>query len=277
MVAELSQYGELTMKSLVEAVGNDKSQVSRALNRLLTVKVVQRESLRSALSLTAAGKVIAQKLHAGSRYHYQKLVKGLNRGEQDSFMTGISHLTQVATRLLEDERRLEARHERADGRKDDVSKLRPAFMSGAMLPEMLPARLIALATLLQRSSFLAFNRLTNLSNNESTVLAYVWQYAPITAKQLTQLTGRTKARIERTAAALAQFELVQRRKTPASHDWVFDRADAGSGAYTKLAAEINRREELLIQDFSAQELTKFRALLGRVVANASSIEATGAR
>jgi hypothetical protein len=148
-----------------------------------------------------------------------------------------------------------------------------ANVTGAMLPEVLPARLITLVTLLERSSFLAFKRMTGLANTESTVLAYVWEYAPVTAKFIAQLSGRPKARIERTAALLAELDLVHRGKTYSSHDWVYDRGATGSSIYNKISAEIGRREKFLIHDFSTQELNKFRALLQRVALNISEMQA----
>lgn len=270
MMSELLQYGELTMTSLVEIVGNDSAQVSRALKRLMAIKHIQRDTLRSPLRLSAGGKAIAQKMRAGGIQHAKALSKGLSREEQESFMTSISHLTQVAGRLLEQERQLDGGNGRPMTR-SRYSRIGPALINGPMLPEMLSARLIALAIILQRSSFLAFKRLTDLSNNESMVLAYVWEYGPIAANSISQLTGRTKNRIERTAALLTQMQLIQRGKLPSSNDWVFDRVDAGSDAYKKLAAEIGRRERFLIHDFTPAELKRFRALLNRVATNAAAI------
>jgi DNA-binding MarR family transcriptional regulator len=271
MIGELGQYGELTMVSLVEIVGNDKSQVSHALKRLVTTKLVQRDGLRSPLRLTAAGKTIAQKLQAGARVHCESLLKGLNRSEQELFMAGISHLTHMATRLLEQEAELGRRPNKLSSRR--ISRVGPATLIGAMLPEVLPARLITLGTLLERSSFLAFKRMTGLANTESTVLAYIWEYAPVTAKHIAQLSGRTKARIERTAALLAEVNLIQRGKMHSSHDWVYDRGATGSDTYKKISAEIAKREKFLIHDFSARELNKFRALLQRVALNVSEMQA----
>jgi hypothetical protein len=57
------------------------------------------------------------------------------------------------------------------------------------------------------------------------VLAYVWEYAPVTAKFIAQLSGRPKARIERIAALLAELNLIHRGKTYSSHDWVYDRGE----------------------------------------------------
>lgn len=271
MVGELGQYGELTMISLVEIVGSDKSQVSHALKRLVTTKLVQRDALRSPLRLTPTGKTIAQKLQAGARLHCKSLLKGLNRGDQELFMDGISHLTQMATRLLEQEAKLGRRPNKSGSRR--ISRVSLAPLAGAMLPELLPARLVTLGTLLQRSSFLAFKRMTGLANTESTVLAYVWDYAPVTARYIAQLSGRTTARIERTAALLAGLNLVHRGKTHSSHDWVYDRGAAGSDIYRKLSVEIGRREAFLIEDFSVGELNKFRALLQRIAGNVSEMQA----
>jgi DNA-binding MarR family transcriptional regulator len=141
-----------------------------------------------------------------------------------------------------------------------------------MLPEMLPARLVSLGTLLERSSFLAFRRLTGLANTESTVLAYVWDYAPVTSMRIAELSGRTRARIERTAALLADVNLIHRGKAQSSHDWVYDRGATGSGAYRKIAAEISRREAFLIDDLSARELNVFRVLLQRVTRNVGALQ-----
>lgn len=271
MIGELGQYGELTMISLVEIVGNDKSQVSHALKRLLTTALVQRDALRAPLRLTATGRTIARKLQAGARAHCNSLLRGLKRREQETFMAGIAHLTNTATRLLEHEADLGRRTGKARSRR--VSRVGPATLAGAMLPEVLPARLVSLGTLLERSSFLAFKRLTGLANTESTVLAYVWDYAPVTARRIAELSGRTRARIERTAALLADANLIHRGKSHSSHDWVYDRGATGSETYRKIAAEIARREEFLIAGLRTQKLNVFRALLRRVNLNVGDMQA----
>jgi DNA-binding MarR family transcriptional regulator len=265
MIGELGQYGELTMISLVEIVGSDKSQVSHALKRLVAANLVRRDALRSPLKLTASGSTLAQKLQAGARAHCRLLLKGLSRTDQESFMAGISHLTQMAARLLEQEMSPGRRPDNANSGR--ISRFGPAVLSGAMLPEVLPARLVTLGTLLQRSSSLAFKRMTGLANTESTVLAYVWDHAPVTAKYIAQLSGRTRARIERTAALLAEANLIHRGKTHSSHDWIYERGATGSDSYKKISAEISRREEFLIRDLGVRELEKFRALLQKVAAN----------
>lgn len=270
MIGQLGHYGELTMISLVEIVGSDKSQVSHALKRLIAAKLVQRDALRSPLKLTATGKTVAQKLQAGARAHRESLLKGLNRGEQERFMVGISHLTEAATRLFDQEVNL-GRRKSANPRR--ISRVGAASLSGAMPTELLPPRLVTLGTLLQRSSFLAFKRMTGLATTESTVLAYVWDHAPVSAQHIAQLSGRPKARIERTAALLSKVNLIHRGKTHSSHDWVYDRGATGSDIYKKISAEIDRREKFLIHDFSAQELNKFRTLLQRIAANVSEMQA----
>jgi DNA-binding MarR family transcriptional regulator len=269
MIGELGQFGELTMTSLAEIVGNDKSQVSHALKRLLTAGIVQREAVRSGLRLTANGHRIVNRLQAGARRDCKVLLQGFSRTEQTQFMAGVSHLTQVATQLLEEEKQLEAGTQ--GRRRRRISKIGPATMSGAMLPEALPARLITLSTLLLRSSLLAFKRLTGLSNARSTVLVYVWEYAPVSAQRLSELTARTRKRIERDAAALEELELIRRGKSLSSHDWMYDRTEDGSKTYGKLAAEVARREQRLAQDFNSQELRRFRSLLERVAESARMI------
>jgi len=152
------------------------------------------------------------------------------------------------------------------------AQMRVVDVSAEMPPELMASyRLSALATLLQRSSFLAFKRLTGLSNNESIVLMHIWEYAPVQAKQISLLTGRPKVRIDRTAALLSQHELIQRGRSLSSHDWIYDRAETGSKTYNELSAELNQREKFLIQDLGPVELNKFRALLERVTQNANAM------
>lgn len=272
MIAELENYGELTMTSLVQLISNDKSQVSRALSQLLTRKMVQRESIRSPLSLTPLGKTISANLQAGARLHNKRLFKGVTASEQTFFTTAVSRLADTAGILLEKERQLDAEKEGEAMPSKSGLKLNVAAVSEEVRPEFMAShRLSALGTLLQRSSFLAFKRLRDLSNKESMVLAYIWEYGPVTGKDLSLLTGRTKSRIDRTGALLAQLDLVQRTRSMSAHDWIYDTAESDSKIYKELFAELNRREKFLIQDFSPVELKKFRALLNTVAANANSM------
>lgn len=272
MIAELDYYGELTMTTLVQLISNDKSQVSRALKQLLARKIVRRETIRSPLSLTPLGKTISANLQAGARLHNKRLFKGSTAGEQVFFTTAISRLADIAGILLEKERKLDVKGKSDIAAAKKGFKIRVATVSEEMPPELMAShRLFALGTLLQRSSFLAFKRLQDLSNNESIVLAYIWEYAPVTSKHISLLTGRTKGRIDRTAALLAQLNLIQRARSLSSHDWIYDVAEAGSKIYKELFSELNRREQFLIQDFSRSELKKFRALLDRFAVNANSM------
>jgi DNA-binding MarR family transcriptional regulator len=268
MIGELGQLGALTMSSLTQILGNDKSQVSRALKRLMTARIIQREEVRSALRLTSHGQSIAQKLNSSAHAHCYLLLRGFRGQESHEIMVAISHLTRVATQLLRDEQRFAM----TASRKPPIFKIGPATMSGAMLPELLPARLVTLSTLLQRSSSLAFRRLTGLSNARSTLLSYIWEYAPVSALRASELTARSKKRIERDAAALESLNLIRRGKSLSSHDWFYDRTIDGSEAYARLSAEIGRREQYLLRDFSPQELRRFMTQLERIAENSRSIQ-----
>lgn len=271
IVIELQHYGELTMTSVVGLVGNDKSQVSRALTRLRAAKIVRREELRSPLALTSHGGNVAARMQAGGRRHNRLVLTGVEEGDQAFFMTVLSHFTRRAELLLQEERRLDADRTEDRGRKTRrVSKLEPPSMSGQMVPEIMLVRVVALATLLHRSSSLAFKRLASLSNTDSLVLAYAWEYSPISTQQISELAGRGKGQIERTAVALADLGLIERGKSLSSHDWILLRAESGSRTYEKLIAEVNRRESVMTQDLSSAELKRFWVIHERIAGNAMS-------
>lgn len=275
MIAELEKYGELTMTGLVEIVGNDKSQVSRALKRLLASKLVIRDSIRSPLRLTQLGKTHFLKLGPASRRHNNELLKNLSAKEQAFFAESLTRLIEVAAQLLEQERKADAGDTTNKLGRKNGNFARLSVPSHEIPPNLVvPSRLFALGTLLQRSAFLAFKRLTRLSNNECLVLTYIWEHAPVTSTNLTQIAGYAKDRTDRAVTALMRADLIQRAKSVFSHDWIYERAEAGSEIYKGSLAELERRERVLVQPFRVQDLKKFRSLLDRVAANVAAMPAS---
>lgn len=275
MIAELEKYGELTMSGLVEIVGNDKSQVSRALKRLLANKLVTRDSIRSPLSLTQLGKMYFLKLGPASRRHNSELLKNLSASEQAFFAKSLTRLIEVAAQMLEQERHADAGDTANKPGRKSGSFARLSTASHEIPPNLVvPSHLFALGKLLQRSAFLAFKRLTKLSNNECLVLTYIWEHAPVTSTHLTQIAGCAKDRTDRAVMALMRADLIRRAKSVFSHDWIYDRAEAGGEIYKDSLAELERRERILIQPFRVQDLKKFRSLLDRVVDNVAAMSAS---
>lgn len=90
---------------------------------------------------------------------------------------------------------------------------------------------------------------SKLSTMQARTIGELGQYGELTMislveivgndnEYIAQLSGRPKARIERTVALLAEANVIHRGKTCSSHDWVYDRGATGSDIYEKISAEI---------------------------------------
>lgn len=269
ILVELHLFGPLTMTSLVEILGNEKSQVSRTLQALLAAGLVARDTVRSPFVPLAGGIALADAILTKAQEDAATMVGGVPEREQSRLVVLLPRLWAAACALLV------AESEHQDQKQgSDFARIDYRLMEHTTRIDLLPLRIATLGTLLHRSFFLACRRAAALAASETAVLTHIWGHAPVQGDELARLTGRPKPQTDRTAQALVQMGLVHRKRALDRHDWVYDLAPAGNDKSAVLKRELTCREEALLASLTPGEVSDLTRILEAILDN---IRAPGSR
>lgn len=109
--------GPLTLSDLIVSLDRNKSQVGRAVERLVAQDLVERSKAPGlasvSLSATAVGKAAFDRFLEEARRRHDLMVAELTAEERDEFASILDKLTQNALRMLSQERAIEAAAGRA--------------------------------------------------------------------------------------------------------------------------------------------------------------------
>ena len=111
LVASLGRRPPMSVVRLAEAVGMDKGQISRALARLVSRKLVSRavnprDNREVLVGLTRTGLIAHDTIVAGALERNQRLLEQLSKNEVADLLGHIDRLTDAATKMLEAEKKL---------------------------------------------------------------------------------------------------------------------------------------------------------------------------
>jgi DNA-binding MarR family transcriptional regulator len=238
IIVELRLFGSLTMTGLVEVLGNEKAQVSRTLQSLQSAGLVERNGLRAPISLSAGGLRLAKTIVANAKEDAAIMMIGHTKRDRSLLQEWLPHLWLASCALLDEESARQSKVQRSGFAKIDHQLMRQTSSL-----DLLPPRIATLGTLLHRSFFLACKRLVGMAASESTVLAAIWETGALYGEDLARAAGRSKAQTNRTANALVDLGLVQRKRALDRHDWIYEAAESASEATTVLKNELDSREK----------------------------------
>ena len=111
LVASLGRRPPMSVIRLAEAVGVDKGQISRALAELVSRKLVakevnQRDNRETLVCLTKAGLAAHDAIVTGAQERNRRLLEQLGKDELAVLLDQIDRLSEVAARMLADEKDL---------------------------------------------------------------------------------------------------------------------------------------------------------------------------
>jgi DNA-binding MarR family transcriptional regulator len=111
LVASLGRRPPMSVVRLAEAVGMDKGQISRALARLVSRKLVSRavnprDNREVLVCLTRAGLIAHDTIVAGALERNERLLAPLGKNEVADLLAHIDRLTDAASKMLEAEKEL---------------------------------------------------------------------------------------------------------------------------------------------------------------------------
>jgi predicted transcriptional regulator len=210
----LRTNGPLVPADLSSSVGVDKAQVSRSVKRLLELRMVEREQIRSPVTLTRKGENLADRLLRLADLRNRELTFDIDDDELADFFGAIELLLDRAVALYEQERARSGPQDRG-GADDDIARTdrrsnEPLLIERARIL----SPLLTLSAYFARSGALMFKRRTGLSQFEAWVLNEIAMASPIDWPTLTAQLQRDHSQAGRTVRALIERGLVGREGRP---------------------------------------------------------------
>lgn len=265
----LSSNGPLVPAEISSAVGVNKAQVSRSVKRLLELRMVDREQIRSPVTLTRKGEHLADRLLRFADLRNRELIFDIAEDELDEFYASIELLLDRSIALYEQERAKAS----SQGRKD-------ADQVGEPLPERRAADavlfdrvrimspLLTLSAYFSRSGALAFKRGTGLSNFEAWVLNEIAMAAPVDWPTLTAALQRDHSQAGRTVRALMERGLIAREGRPGRRHGRFYPTPEGKRLYDIIVETSIERSNFLMAPLGEAQRTRFLATFDKLRRNA---------
>jgi len=267
----LRNNGPLVPADLSSAVGVDKAQVSRSVKRLLELRMVEREQIRSPVELTRKGEHLADRLLRLADLRNRELTFDIADAELEQFYATVEVLLSRSVMLYEQERAHSASQARgkpepasltiADRRGDD-----PILLDRARI--MSP--LLTLSAYFSRSGALAYKRRTGLSNFEAWVLNEIGRAAPIDWPTLTAALQRDHSQAGRTVKALMDRGLIAREGRPGRRHGRFYPSTEGQRLFDIIQEASVERSGFLMAPLGDEQRTRFLATFDKLRRNAEA-------
>ena len=265
----LRHVGPLVPAAISGAVGVDKAQVSRSVKRLLEVKMVERDQIRSPVILTRKGGAVSDRLLRLAAMRNRELTFDIGDEELADFSNVIERLLQRAIMLYE--------QERARGLVSDAKSVNPFVAEVddvAGIPIMLDrtriiSPLMTLSAYFSRSGALMFKRLTGLSNFEVWVLNEIGRDAPLDWNLLVERLDRDHSQAGRTVGALIERGLIERQGRPGRRHGRFTPTTDGQRMFGIILESSLQRSAFLMAPLTPDERDSFLRTFDKVHRNAA--------
>lgn len=275
IISQIGNFGPLNSADLVWLTGSDKAQISRAVKALDEADLVERPSLRSTISLTAAGRAIFDRIMAIAHDRDEALARGLGKRELKRFASATERLTARAAQLLACER--QASQDAGDGDpypEPDVLRSGPPSAADEVsrpLSRMILPPLVTLVSYLQRAGTIAYKREIGISQFEWELLSQIAEHAPVSLAELIVITGRDKSHIGRTLKRLVGSGWVTQQRSQGKRETILQTTASGARIYDDMCAIAIRRDDFLFADQPPGTRDDYVATIEKLTANAEAM------
>ena len=268
----LHSAGPLIPADIANAAGVDKAQVSRSVKRLIEIKMIERETLRSPLCLTRKGADHAERLLRLADMRNRELTFDISDSELKQLFASIEKLLDQAVVLYDQERRISQSSTYLE--LPHIGAAVESESSGGSGEKLVLDRariispLMTLTAYFSRSGALAFKRISSLSNFEAWVLNEIGRDAPIEWVTLVNRLDRDHSQAGRTVKALEERGLITREGKPGRRHGRFAPSPEGSALYEKIQEVGRQRSNFLLAPLSNSERAQFLATIDKIRRNA---------
>jgi len=265
----LRTKGPLVPAELSSSVGVDKAQVSRSVKRLLELKMVDREQIRSPVTLTRKGEHHADRMLRLADLRNRELTFDIGDDELTEFFAAIELLLDRAVALYEQERARTAAQERGQADVEAISRPERRSNEPVLIDRArILSPLLTLSAYFARSGGLMFKRRTALSQFESWVLNEIAMAAPIDWPTLTAQLQRDQSQAGRTVRALIDKGLVTREGRPGRRHGHFSPTAEGKRLYDIIQETSVERSSFLMAPLGDEQRKRFLATFDKLRRNA---------
>ena len=264
----LRTKGPLVPAELSNSVGVDKAQISRSVKRLLELRMVEREQIRSPVTLTRKGEGQVDRLLRLADLRNRELTFDIDDGELAEFFATIELLLDRSVALYEQERARASAYERGEPAVEDIA--RPERRNEPILIDRarIVSPLLTLSSYFGRSGALMFKRRTGLSQFEAWVLNEISMRAPIDWPTLTAQLQRDHSQAGRTVRTLIEKGLVAREGRPGRRYGRFSPTGEGWRLYDIIQETSIERSSFLMAPLGEKERKRFLTTFEKLRRNA---------
>jgi len=264
--------GPLVPAGLSTAIGVDKAQVSRSVKRLLELKLVQREQIRSPVTLSRKGEALADKLLRLAELRNRELTFDVSDKELAQFFAVMETLLDRAIQLYDQERDIAQRIGQASGDPEPAPGLEPRKAGEAIQIDRsrIVSPMLTLSSYYARSGALAFKRKTGLSNFEAWVLSEISYNPPTEWSRLVNALQRDHSQAGRTVNHLIERGLVVREGRPGRRHGRFNPTKDGERLYDIIVETGDQRSEFLMAPLDDETLKTFMSTFDKIRRNAAA-------
>ena len=265
----LHNVGPLVPAGISVAVGVDKAQVSRSVKRLLEIRMVEREQLRSPLALTRKGQDHAVRLLRLADLRNRELTFDIGDAELTRFFNVMEKLLEQSVLLYEQERNFSQNLEPANFPRPGAAVESEGSADRIVMDRSrIISPLMTLSSYFSRSGSLTFKRLTGLSSFEAWVLNEIGLAPPIDWNVLVERIDRDHSQAGRTVNALIDRGLVQREGGPGRRHGRFAPTQEGARLFEVIQQASRQRSAFLLGPLSQEERDEFLATFDKIRRNA---------
>ena len=142
---------------------------------------------------------------------------------------------------------------------------------GPLSRRLLSIRVVRLVDFITRSSLLAFNRTSGMSDFEWRILARVCETPPLSINELGVLLNRNVAQVSRTVKRLVAEGLLNRENRGGGPGVLITPTARGRTVYAPLEQLAAERDAALIEGFNEEELAALERYVERLTTNALAL------
>ncbi|MBB5732453.1 DNA-binding MarR family transcriptional regulator [Altererythrobacter atlanticus] len=262
IVLTLYRLEEARVSELAIRLGNDVSQVSRALRAGRDSGIVERERQRDPYRLTEKGKQLGALIDEVASRREEQLTKGLSAQEMFELASLLGILMHNAAQILAEE---------TARARDGAEAEDPADQAMAEMPSRVQPAVINLATLIIRGATLSFKRLTGISNYEWRILANVAYRPSIPFMEIVNHVDSDKAQVSRALDAMVGANLLERSKGGRNEPVRFQLTDEGWRIHDIMLQDAIRRNVALVEGLRDVQRRRLQSYVDLLNANAAEM------